>query len=96
LRQPSSASPPHQPSPAYQPSPPPPPTEAQSQKRKRTIAAPSMNRHNRSPIRRHEPLPRVPKVPTKRPYDYTLEENAAIVQEKSKNFFENLKKNKTE
>jgi hypothetical protein len=32
----------------------------------------------------------------KRPYDYTPEENAAIVQEKSKNFFENLKKKRTE
>jgi hypothetical protein len=31
-----------------------------------------------------------------RPYDYTPEENAAIVQEKSKNFFENLKKKRTE
>jgi hypothetical protein len=51
---------------------------------------------NRSPIRRQEPLPRVPKVPPKRPYDYTPEENAAIVQEKSKNFFENLKKKRTE
>jgi hypothetical protein len=45
-----------------------------------------MSRHNRSPIRRQEPLPRVPKVPPKRPYDYTPKENAAIVQEKSKNF----------
>jgi hypothetical protein len=52
--------------------------------------------HNRSPIRRQEPLPRVPKVPPKRPYDYTPEENAAKVQEKSKNFFENLKRKKTE
>jgi hypothetical protein len=52
--------------------------------------------HNRSPIRRQEPLPRVPKVPPKRPYDYTPEENAAIIQEKSKNFFENLQKKRTE
>jgi hypothetical protein len=57
LHQPSPTFLPHQPSPAYQPSPasepspPPPPTEAQSQKRKRTIAAPSMSRRNRSPIR---------------------------------------------
>jgi hypothetical protein len=51
---------------------------------------------NRSPIRRQEPLPRVLKVPPKRPYDYTLEENAAKEQEKSKNFFENLKRKKTE
>jgi hypothetical protein len=55
-----------------------------------------MSHRNQSSIRRQEPLPRVPKVPPKRPYDYTLEENAAIVQEKSKNFFENLKKKKTE
>jgi hypothetical protein len=34
---------------------------------------------NRSPIHRQEPLPRVPKVPPKRPYDYTPEENAAKV-----------------
>jgi hypothetical protein len=100
-RQPSPVSPPHQPSPEYQPSPaselslPPPPTEARTQKQKRTIAAPSMSR-NRSPIRRQEPLPRVPKVPPKRPYDYTPEKNAAKVQEKSKNFFENLKRKKTE
>jgi hypothetical protein len=51
---------------------------------------------NRSPIHRQEPLPRVPKVPPKIPYDYTPEENAAKVQEKSKNFFENLKRKKTE
>jgi hypothetical protein len=51
--------------------------------------------HNRSPIRRQEPLPRVPKVPPKRPYDYTPEENAVKVQEKSKNFFEKLKRKKT-
>jgi hypothetical protein len=51
---------------------------------------------NRSPIRQQEPLPRVPKVPPKRPYDYTLEENAAIIQEKSKNFFANLKKKQPE
>jgi hypothetical protein len=99
--QPSPPSPPHQPSPAYQPllasepSPPPPPTEAQSQKRKHTIAAPSMSR-NRSPIHRQETLSRVPKVPPKRPYDYTLEENVAKVHEKSKKFFENLKRKKTE
>jgi hypothetical protein len=55
-----------------------------------------MSHHNRSPIRRQAPLPRVPKVPPKRPYDYTPEENAAIVQEKSKTFFENLKKKRTE
>jgi hypothetical protein len=55
-----------------------------------------MSHHNRSPIHRQEPLPRVPKVPPKRPYDYTPKENAVIVQEKSKNFFENLKKKKTE
>jgi hypothetical protein len=40
--------------------------------------------HNRSPICRQEPLPRVPKIPPKRPYDYTTEENAVIIQEKSK------------
>jgi hypothetical protein len=28
---------------------------------------------------RQEPLPRVSKVPPKRPYDYTPEENAAIL-----------------
>jgi len=55
-----------------------------------------VSHRNRSPIRRQEPLPRVPKVPPKRPYDYTLEENAAKVQEKSKNFLENLKRKKTE
>jgi hypothetical protein len=102
LHQPSPASLPRQPSPAYQPSPasepsaPPLPTEAQSQKRKRTIAAPSMSHRNRSPIRRQEPLPRVPKVPPKRPYDRTPEANAAIIQEKSETFFENLKKKRTE
>jgi hypothetical protein len=52
--------------------------------------------HNRSPIHRQEPLPRVPKVPPTRPYDYTLEENAVKEKEKSKNFFENLKRKKTE
>jgi hypothetical protein len=55
-----------------------------------------MSHCNRSPIRRQEPLPRVPKVPPKRPYDYALKENAAIIQEKSKTFFENLKKKRTE
>jgi hypothetical protein len=35
-------------------------------------------------------------VPPKRPYDYTPEENAVIVQEKSKNFFKNLKKKRIE
>jgi hypothetical protein len=55
-----------------------------------------MSHRNRSPTRREEPLPRVAKVPPKRPYDYTPEENAAIVQEKSKNFFKNLKNKKTE
>jgi hypothetical protein len=51
---------------------------------------------NRSPIRREEPLLRVPKVPPKRPYNYTPEENEAIVKEQSKNFFANLKKNQPE
>lgn len=36
---------------------------------------------NRSPKRRQEPLPRVPKVPPKRPYDYTEEENDKIAKE---------------
>jgi hypothetical protein len=47
-------------------------------------------------IRRQEPLTRVPKVPPKRPYNYTPEENAAIVHEKSKNFFEIFKKKRIE
>jgi hypothetical protein len=36
---------------------------------------------NRSPKCRQEPLPRVPKVPPKRPYDYTEEENEKIAKE---------------
>jgi hypothetical protein len=55
-----------------------------------------MSHRNQSLIRRQEPLPRVPKVPPKRPYNRTPEKNAAIVQEKSKTFFENLKKKRTE
>jgi hypothetical protein len=43
-----------------------------------------------------EPLPRVPKVPPKRPYDYTPEENEAIAKEHLKNFFANLKKKQPE
>ena len=43
---------------------------------------------NRSPKRRQDPLPRVAKVPPKRPYDYTKEENAKIAkaQYMEKNF----------
>jgi hypothetical protein len=41
---------------------------------------------NRSPIRRLEPLPKVPKVPPKRPYNYTPEENEVIAKEQAKNF----------
>jgi hypothetical protein len=77
----------HRPSPPlHQPSPPPPPTETESKKHKCTITAPLMSR-NRSSIHRQEPLPKVPKIPAKRPYNCTPEENAVIVNEKVKNFF---------
>jgi hypothetical protein len=52
--------------------------------------------HKQSPIHRQEPHPRVTKVPPKRPYDYTLEENEAIAKEHSKNFFAILKKKQPE
>jgi hypothetical protein len=39
-----------------------------------------MSRNNRSPKCRWDPLTRVPKVPPKRPYDYTEEENAVIAR----------------
>jgi hypothetical protein len=44
--------------------------------------------HNQSPKHRREPLPKVPKVPPKRPYDYTEEENAKVAkaQYMEKNF----------
>jgi hypothetical protein len=43
---------------------------------------------NRSPKHRQDPFPRVPKVPLKRSYDYTEEENANIARAKymEKNF----------
>jgi hypothetical protein len=47
--------------------------------------------YHRSPIRRQEPLSKVPKVPAKRPYDYTLEETTVIAKEQVKNFFEKKK-----
>jgi hypothetical protein len=51
---------------------------------------------NQSPKPQHEPLPRVPKVPPNRPYDYTPEETESIAKEQSKNFFANLKKKQPE
>jgi hypothetical protein len=50
----------------------------------------------RSPKPRQEPLPRVPKVPPKRPYNYTPEKTEAIAKEQSKTFFANLKKKQPE
>jgi hypothetical protein len=84
-----------QPSPSHHPSPPPLSTEAQSQEWKRTIAAPVMN-HNRSLICLLEPLAKVHKLPPKRPYDCTLEENEAMAKEKIEKFFANLKKKQPE
>jgi hypothetical protein len=43
-----------------------------------------------------EPLPKVPTLPPKRPYDFTPEEIEAMVKEKSKNFTTNLKKKQLE
>jgi hypothetical protein len=66
---------------------PPPPTNAESQKRSHTIAAPLMSRKRSPKHRRERPLPKVPKAPPKRAYDYTLEENAVIPKEHmEKNF----------
>jgi hypothetical protein len=43
--------------------------------------------YHRSPIRRQEALPKVPNVPAKRAYDYTLEETTVIAKKQVKNFF---------
>jgi hypothetical protein len=42
---------------------------------------------NQSPKRRREPLPKVPKVPPKRAYDYTPEENAVIAKKQMEKHF---------
>ncbi|KAK1625993.1 hypothetical protein QYE76_000308 [Lolium multiflorum] len=70
--------PPREPSPPPSEPSPPPQATTQSKSKKRTATAMS---RNRSPKRKQEPLPRVPKVPPKRPYDYTVEENAKIAKE---------------
>ncbi|KAK1645650.1 hypothetical protein QYE76_063455 [Lolium multiflorum] len=74
----STMQPPREPSPSLcQPSPPPqPPLSLRAKKR----SALAMSR-NQSSKHRQEPLPRVPKVPPKRPYDYTKEENDKIAKE---------------
>ena len=41
-----------------------------------------------------EPLPKVPKAPPKRAYDYTPEENEEIVKDQGHTWLENLKKPK--
>jgi hypothetical protein len=90
---PSQHSPPMQPSPVREPSPParepsPPP----KYKRKIRQTATTQLSRNKSPRRKQEPLPRVPKVAPKRPYDYTVEENAKIVAEQHKQQMLKLKK----
>jgi hypothetical protein len=57
-------------SPSPSPAPPPPPTKTRN--------APSRKRF-KSPIPKRSPLPKVPKVPPPRPWDLTVEENAAAV-----------------
>ncbi|KAK1669783.1 hypothetical protein QYE76_057942 [Lolium multiflorum] len=81
--------------PTREPSPPPrepsPPPQPKSKSKIRRSATTQLSR-NRSPRRKQEPLPRVPKVPPKRPYDYTVEENAKIVAEQHKQQMLKLKK----
>jgi hypothetical protein len=86
--------PPREPSPpAREPSPPPrEPSPPPKYKRKIRRAATTQLSRNKSPRRKQEPLPRVPKVPPKRPYDYTVEENAKIVAEQHKQQMLKLKK----
>ena len=57
-------------SPSPSPAPPPPPTKTRN--------APSRKRF-KSPVPKRSPLPKVPKVPPPRPWDLTVEENAAAV-----------------
>jgi hypothetical protein len=56
--------------PSPSPAPPPPPTKTRN--------APSRKRF-KSPVPKRSPLPKVPKVPPPRPWDLTVEENAAAV-----------------
>ena len=51
-------------------------------------------RRKRSPKRKQEPLPKVPKVPPKRAYDCTEEEIAAIVDAETTAFFAKLRRPK--
>src|SRR3954463_12091287 len=90
-RQPSSsphpAPSPHQ-SPA-QPSPREPSPTPQDKKRKRTA---TLRRGKRSPKRKQEPLPKIPKVAPKRAYDCIEEETAAIVDAETTAFFAKLRR----
>lgn len=72
-------SPPLLPQQTPQPSPPPPPPTRSNQSTKTVVSALMGFRRDRLPVPRQEPLPKVPKVPPPRPWERTVQENAAAV-----------------